>query len=426
MKSPKQQRIDQLVIGFALFSMFFGAGNIIFPPYLGMGSGSEWELGFLCYYLADIGIATLAIFALIRNGGNISSITRRIGKVPGAIMLSAIILCIGPCIALPRTGATVHEMFFEPIFGDVSPWLATGIFFLIVLLLTIRESSVVDIIGKILTPALVLGLLILITAGIVSPLGKVSHGHMMDNVVVAGINSGYQTMDVLAAMIFGIIIVKSVTDKGYTGTHVKYKVVKNASLVAAGALLVIYCELTYLGATVSGIYDLQINRSELLLNITGGLMGHTGVVILGIIVALACLTTAVALVSASANYFNTLSRGRLNYKMLAFAICLFSAVVANFGLDKIVALASPVLSLVYPGALTLIILSLFRDQISNTAMKAAFIGSLLGSLGEVLYGYGLPLDFVTRMPLYSVGFGWFLWAVCFGVAGAVVQRVGKK
>ena len=158
MKTPKQQRTDQLVIGFALFSMFFGAGNIIFPPYLGMGSGSEWGLGFLCYYLADIGIATLAIFALIRNGGEISSITGRIGKIPGEIMLSAIILCIGPFIALPRTGATVQEMFVEPVFGDVSPWLATAVFFLLVMLLTIRESSVVDIIGKILTPALVLGL----------------------------------------------------------------------------------------------------------------------------------------------------------------------------------------------------------------------------------------------------------------------------
>ena len=426
MKSPKQQRTDQLVIGCALFSMFFGAGNIIFPPYLGMGSGSEWGLGFLCYYLADIGIATLAIFALIRNGGEISSITGRIGKVPGEIMLSAIILCIGPFIALPRTGATVQEMFVEPVFGDVSPRLATGIFFLIVLLLTIRESSVVDIIGKILTPALVLGLLILIVAGVISPLEEISDDHMMDNVVVAGINSGYQTMDVLAAMIFGIIIVKSVTDKGYTETHVKYKVTKNASLVAAGALLVIYCGLTYLGATVSGTYNLRINRSELLLNITGGLLGHAGSIILGVIVALACLTTAVALVSASADYFSTLSKGRLNYKLLAVVICVFSAVVANFGLDKIVALASPVLSLVYPGALTLIILSLFRDRISDTVVKIAFIGSLLGSLCEILFGYGLPFGFVTKMPLYSIGCGWFLWAICFGVVGAVVARVRKK
>ena len=105
---------------------------------------------------------------------------------------------------------------------------------------------------------------------------------------------------------------------------------------------------------------------------------------------------------------------------------MFSAVVANFGLDKIVALASPVLSLVYPGALTLIILSLFRDRISDTVVKIAFIGSLLGSLCEILFGYGLPFGFVTKMPLYSIGCGWFLWAICFGVVGAVVARVRKK
>ncbi len=426
MKTPKQQRTDQLVIGFALFSMFFGAGNIIFPPYLGMGSGSEWGLGFLCYYLADIGIATLAIFALIRNGGEISSITGRIGKIPGEIMLSAIILCIGPFIALPRTGATVQEMFVEPVFGDVSPWLATAVFFLLVMLLTIRESSVVDIIGKILTPALVLGLLILIVTGFISPLGEISDTHMLDNVVVAGINSGYQTMDVLAAMIFGIIIVKNVMEKGYTETHAKYRITRNASLVAAGALLVIYCGLTFLGATVSSTYNLRINRSELLLNITGGLLGHAGVIILGVIVALACLTTAVALVSASANYFSSLSKGKLKYKLLVVLICIFSAVVSNFGLDKIVSLASPVLSLVYPGALTLIILSLFRDRIPNLVFKAAFLGSLLGSLCEILYGYGLPLIFVTKMPLYSIGCGWLLWSICFGIFGAVAGRARRK
>lgn len=142
-------------------------------------------------------------------------------------------------------------------------------------------------------------------------------------------------------------------------------------------------------------------------------------IILGVIVALACLTTAVALVSASADYFCTLSKGRLSYRLLVILCCAFSAVVANFGLDKIVALASPVLSLVYPGALTLIILSLFQNRIPGAVFKGAFLGSLLGSLFEILFGYGLPFRFVTKMPLYSIGFGWLLWAVVFGILTAV-------
>lgn len=108
-----------IIIGLALFSMFFGAGNIIFPPYLGMGAGPEWVPGFICYYMADIGLSLIAIFALLRNEGEISRLTGKIGTVPGKIMVSAIILCIGPCIALPRTGATVHEMFAQPLSGSI-------------------------------------------------------------------------------------------------------------------------------------------------------------------------------------------------------------------------------------------------------------------------------------------------------------------
>lgn len=421
----KRRYIDQLIIGFALFSMFFGAGNIIFPPYLGLGSGTDWFAGFSCYYLADIGLSIVAIFALIKNGGDIANITDRIGKIPGEIMVSAIILCIGPFIALPRTGATVHEMFTIPVIGDVSPVITTSIFFLIVMVLTLRESAVVDIIGKFLTPALLLGLIILIILGIISPIGEISAAPMMDNVIVEGINAGYQTMDVLAAMIFGIIIVKNVIEKGYTETHLKYKVARNASLVAAAALLIVYCGLTYLGATASKLFTLDINRSELILNITESLMGKSGVVILGIIVTLACLTTAVALVSASADYFSTLTKGNVKYTILAVIICIFSAVIANIGIDKIVLLAQPILSLVYPGALTLIVLSLFSEHISNFTIRGAVIGAIFGSFCEILYAQGIPLNFVPNMPLVSIGIGWVTFVVIFGIIGFVLEKISK-
>ena len=207
-----KKRIDQFVIGFALFSMFFGAGNIIFPPYLGLGSGPDWIMGFICYYFADIGLAILAIFALLKNGGNLNNITDRIGKVPGEVMVALIILCIGPFIALPRTGATTYEMFIVPLFGQINPLIPLLIFFGIALLLTLKESAVVDIIGKFLTPLLFIGLLVLIIVGIINPVGEISDAAMLENVALEGINAGYQTMDVLAAMIFGIIIVKSVED----------------------------------------------------------------------------------------------------------------------------------------------------------------------------------------------------------------------
>ena len=420
----KHRFTDQLVVGFALFSMFFGAGNIIFPPYLGMGAGSSWFSGFFCYYLADIGLAVFAIFAIIRNGGDVDRILGRIGRIPGIIMFAAIILCIGPLIAIPRTGATTYEMFAAPVFGDIGSELPTAIFFLIVLLLTIRESSVIDIIGKFLTPSLFIGLILLIIKGIVTPMGPISETALMDNVAVDGINAGYQTMDVLAALAFGIIIVKTVTEKGYTDTRLKYKVVCNSSLIAALGLLLVYCGLTYLGATASTFYNLDVNRSQLIIDIIEHLMGKTGVVVLGIVVTLACMTTAVALVSASADYFSQLSKGRLGYKTLTVVICLFSAFVSNFGIDQIVAIAQPILSLIYPGALTLIFLSFFPRQIQNDRIvQGAVVGAIAGSLCEILYSWGLPLNFVSHLPLSDFGFGWLIFAA---VGGAVYAMLPKK
>jgi len=174
-----KKRIDQFVIGFALFSMFFGAGNIIFPPYLGLGSGPEWIMGFICYYIADIGLAILAIFALLKNGGNLNNITDRIGRVPGEVMVALIILCIGPFIALPRTGATTYEMFITPLFGQINPLIPLLIFFGIALVLTLKESAVVDIIGKFLTPLLFIGLIVLIIVGIINPVGEISDTAML-------------------------------------------------------------------------------------------------------------------------------------------------------------------------------------------------------------------------------------------------------
>ena len=416
--------INTLVIGFALFSMFFGAGNIIFPPYLGLEAGPQWFLGFICYYMADIGLAVVAIFALIRNEGEISNITDKIGRIPGKVLLSVIVLCIGPFIAIPRTGASVHEMLVMPLTDGISPIVTSFVFFFIVLILTIKEAAVVDILGKFLTPFLFLGLIALIICGIVSPVGEISAAPKIDNIVPAGVLAGYQTMDVLAAMIFGIIIVQSVISKGYTQPKAKYRAVRNASLVAAFGLLVVYCGLTYLGATASSLYSLDINRSSLIISITEILMGKAGVIILGIVVTLACLTTAVALVSASSNYFRTLSGGKLNYKLLAVITCLFSAVIGNFGIDQIVMLAEPILSLVYPGALTLIIMSLFPNIVSAFTLRGAVLGALIGSLLEILQSYELlVLPFVSKMPLYSIGFGWCVFAIAGGIAGTLIRRI---
>ena len=182
----KKHLHDIFVIGFALFSMLFGAGNVIFPPYLGLESGPEWLAGFFSYFMANIGLALLAMFAILRQGSP-DGITARIGRIPSTALMCAIVLCIGPMLAIPRTAATTYETSLAPLVSGFSPALFSILFFLLILLLCVRETAVVDIVGKILTPALLIGLLILIVVGVVNPIGPVGEQPLVENVASTGV-----------------------------------------------------------------------------------------------------------------------------------------------------------------------------------------------------------------------------------------------
>ncbi len=416
---------DSIVVGFALFSMFFGAGNVIFPPYLGFGAGTQWVNGFLFYFIADIGLALFALFTLLKVGGS-ENITGRIGSVASNILMSAIILCIGPMVAIPRTAATTFEMSVAPLISGVSPVIFSVAFFIVVLLLSIRQSAVIDVVGKVLTPALLIGLLVLIIKGIISPLGSIVNPHVDSSfVIVNGIKSGYQTMDVLAALAFGIIILKSAQEKGYSDGRESSKMIRAAAVIAGVLLLIVYFGLTYLGATSASLFSLDISRAELVIGIVERLLGKVGLVIFAVVVALACMTTAVALVSSAASFFEKLTKGRLSYATLVIIICVFSAVISNLGLDRIVAVASPILDIVYPPTLVLIALSWFGDRLSRGVYRWAVIGALIASVLSTLSLYGVSVPIVNTLPLASLGLGWIVPAAGFGIVAYVISRLRK-
>ena len=416
---------DSIVVGFALFSMFFGAGNVIFPPYLGFGAGTQWVNGFLFYFIADIGLALFALFTLLKVGGS-ENITGRIGSVASNILMSAIILCIGPMVAIPRTAATTFEMSVAPLISGVSPVIFSVAFFIVVLLLSIRQSAVIDVVGKVLTPALLIGLLVLIIKGIISPLGSIVNPHVDSSfVIVNGIKSGYQTMDVLAALAFGIIILKSAQEKGYSDARESSKMIRAAAVIAGVLLLIVYFGLTYLGATSASLFSLGISRAELVIGIVERLLGKVGLVIFAVVVALACMTTAVALVSSAASFFEKLTKGRLSYATLVIIICVSSAVISNLGLDRIVAVASPILDIVYPPTLVLIALSWFGDRLSRGVYRWAVVGALISSVLSTLSLYGVSVPIVNTLPLASLGLGWIVPAAGFGIVAYVISRLRK-
>ena len=341
--------------------------------------------------------------------------------------MCAIVLCIGPMLAIPRTAATTFEMSITPLLPGASSWIFSIAFFLLIFLLTMRETSVVDIVGKILTPMLLVGLLVLIIVGIVHPLGDISALAQTENVAATGIKAGYQTMDVLATMLFGVLILSSAESKGYKEPSVKCKVAIQSGLVAGFILLVIYGGLTYLGATVSSVYDVSaISRSALVLAIVNGLLGKAGMVIFAIVVALACVTTAVGLVSSCSDYFSVLSKDRLSYKLLVTVICIFSAVASNVGLDQLISIAAPVLDIVYPPALVLIGLS-YCKQLPLPVYRMATLGALIFSVVTAMSSYlGVSVPFLNMLPFSSLGFGWILPAALFALLGLMMSRSSTR
>ncbi len=419
----KSRRIsDIIVVGFALFSMFFGAGNVIFPPFLGMEAGSSWFAGFSAYFIADIGLALLGMFALLRVGSS-EAVLRRVGKVPAEVLMCAIILCIGPMVAIPRTSASTYEMAIVPNISGVSPVVFSVIFFAVILALCIKESAVVDIVGKILTPLLLVGLFVIIIKGVVSPLGEIALAPQIDNVTVTGIKAGYQTLDALAALPFGIIVLQSVSAKGYAKGREQFCAVGGAAVLAGVLLLAVYMGLAYLGATVSTQYTSEIGRAALIMAIVESLMGKAGMVIFGVVVGLACVTTAIALTSSAAAYFTELFRGKVSYKAFVVIICVFSAVVSNLGLDRIVSIASPVLDIVYPPALVLILIALIMPKVHDFVSRGAAIGALVISVLCTLDTYGVSIPVVRELPLSDLGLGWVVPSVICGVVACLISRL---
>ena len=413
---------DVIVFGFALFAMFFGAGNLIFPPYLGIITGPEWLTAFGGFTFADAGLALLAVMATAKYDGNVIALFRRAGGKLAIVLGCADILCIGPFLAIPRTGATTYEMGIMPLLGNTIPIAVfAAIFFIITYVLTIKPSKVVDIVGRVLTPALLIALAVIIVKGVISPLGPIVEEPMIQGVVGEGIAQGYQTMDAFAAIALASVLIVSLNEKGYNTVSDKLKAIMKSGVLACVGLALVYGGLCFLGATVSTMYGVDAQQSQVIVNITEGLLGQTGKVILAVCVALACLTTSIGLTSATGQFFEKLSGGKLKYKTVVLAVCIFSACMASIGVGGIIKVASPVLSIVYPPTIVLVILAFFTEKIQNdNVYKFAVYTSLIVSILTVIQSYGVAMPFLDYLPLKEFGFNWVVPVLIAGIIGHFV------
>ena len=424
----QKKNTDVLVVGVALFAMFFGAGNLIFPPYMGLMAGTAWSWALLGFLITGIGMPLLGIMAAARAGGSAEHLGSRVNPLFGRIMGIVIILAIGPLLAIPRTCAVSFEMGVRPSLPDLSRPLFSLIFFSIVFVFALKKSAVIDRIGKYLTPFLVITLALIIIRGITSPVGSIIETGLVSP-FARGFNEGYQTMDALASIVFAEIVILALVFKGYSQVSDQVKMTSMAGIIAATGLGLVYGGLMYIGATAGSVYPQDIERTTLLIGVTQMLLGGGGKVALGVAVGLACLTTAIGLTATVGEYFSTITRGKIGYKTICLITVVFSGVFATVGVTTIVNVAYPLLVLVYPVAISLIVLTLMgRLALDRAIYAGAVIGALAVSVFESLAIAGVPVGFATgliqHIPLASAGFAWIVPAVVGAGTGALVAKRG--
>ncbi len=399
---------DMIIIGFALFAMFFGSGNLIFPPYLGRMVGDQYWIGLIGFMIMGVGLPLLGVMATAKVGGDFRVVGNHVSSLFSAILITSLMLTIGPFFAIPRTAATTYEIGIKPFFENINPVAIIGIYFLINTFLVISPISIVDLIGKFLTPILLVTLVTLIVRGSISPLGPVTET-TLDNVFADSLIEGYQTMDALAAVCFGGMIVHTIKSKGYNEPKEIITLTLKSSLVAIIGLGIIYGGLMYLGM-YTGHMNGTIEKTALVVSLAHQILGETGSVFLAISVSLACLTTSIGLTATGAEYFSDLTKGKLPYWLGAILISIVSMGIALMGVDRIVGITLPVLKILYPVIIVLIGLTfvdqwIASDRVYQIAVYTTLAISLFDVMGQTL-GI-MPLQKVIRLiPLSSMGFPW--------------------
>lgn len=417
---------EVLILGFALFAMFFGAGNLIFPPSLGIDMGKDWLVAGIGFLLTGVGLPLLGVLAFTKVG-RLEDFSVKISSRFNTLYCTALVFVIGPLFAIPRTGSTTFEMGVLPSFPNVNPLVLSIItsiaFFGITLILVIKESKITDIIGKFLTPIILIILAAIAFLGITGNIGTPVDKNIT-GVFAKGFVSGYQTMDALASVIFGVVIVKGLEGKGIVEEKEQRYFLSGSALIAAIGLGLIYFSLMYLGARVSGVGSFSTTSAALYLaEIT---LGSAGKIAFGICVATACLTTSVGLVAIASDWFARFTP--ISYKMWSVIICVFSGVMAIGGVDFIIQLSVPVLCILYPVTIILILLNVFGVK-HVLVYRAATYTTLVVIILEEVFSKILHVTSITnllaKIPMAESGFVWVVPCLV-GMAVAFVAAPIRK
>jgi len=400
-----------IVISGAMFSSHFGVGDLIFPPLLGRGAGTSWFTAALGYMIINSIGVWLAYLACAHQNQSLTGIaTKTLGDFFGKIY-TAIPILIVVFFILPRVSSATHEMAILPLLPTIPLWLTLAIFFLICFYVAYTRATVIDKLGKILAPILILFVIILAVKGIATPLSA-PQAPSSTNILSTGMLEAYNTMNAIAALLFGGWVLHELNIR-----NIKTKEDQNTNLNIIGFSTAVLLGITstvlvYLGASSGSTFP-DASIGVLSTNIAQGLLGQIGLFSFAIIMAFSCLTTAAAIISMAGDMFLEMTKGKLNYHVTVTLATIIGFTLGLIGLSKIIKYTVPWLVLLYPSIVVLILSALYYqfDKIKKSVTIGVIVALFFG-LGDMLSFYGLTSNFITKisskLPLGGQGLGWFL------------------
>lgn len=441
---------ETAAVGSMLFGLFFGAGNLIFPVFMGQSAGSNVWLAILGFLITGVGIPLLGVAALgMSRSDGLFRMSCKVGRGYGYFFTILLYLTIGPFFAIPRCASTSFSVGIKPmISADTEKWLVwvfSLLFFAAVLWFSLRPGKILTWVGKILTPLFLVSLGLLIVAALISPIGSAGDVVPMEayesGAVFQGFLDGYNTMDALAGLAFGIVVVTAIRGLGVDDPAAVAGNTITSGFFGCIIMAVIYAALALMGAQSRTVYPLSTDGGEALYVIATHYFGKTGGIILAVIVTLACLKTAVGLITSCGEMFCELFPRGPKYTVWAVGFCAVSFLISTMGLGAIIQWSLPVLMFLYPLAMTIIMLALSgrlydhdrRVYACTTAFTLIaaipdFTKSLPGKLPEMPLISGIN-RLGDALPLAGFGLGWVcpaLLGFAIGILWYIISKFRSK
>ncbi|KRM69743.1 branched-chain amino acid transport protein [Apilactobacillus ozensis DSM 23829 = JCM 17196] len=435
-----------LIISSLLFALFFGAGNLIFPIHLGQLAGSNWisaALGFLCTGVLLPLLSVLAISITKSNG--VYDIAKPLGNKFAIIFMILVHATLGPLFATPRTATVTFSVGFQPMipakYSGIALLIISALFFAGTYMISYKESNITKQVGKILNPIFLILLFIAFLLAFLHPMGNAGIQNITPEYKNAsffnGFLEGYNTMDALAGLAFGVTVVTAVKQLGKTSPKSNAKATAWAGILSEILVGIIYVILIWIGATSLELFKVAADGGPTFNQFMTHYLGSTGNALLATLLTLTCLTTAVGLVSAFAQDFHN-HFPKVSYRQWLAINCGLSFIIANCGLSTIIQWSTPVLMLLYPYAIFLIILSIFSPLFKKDSIVyittiicitiPAFM-DMLASLPAYSTNNGFMQSIISfhnsYFPFASLGMDWVIPGI-IGLFIGLIIHIAKK